>query len=433
MALVALAVTSLAACDFLEQEPQAALSNDVIFTSAQGVEAAIAGAYNRTQGPMDDHVIFSDLAADFAEHTGSFPSWNEVDTHNIPTNNVEASGQYTGWYALVNQANLLIDNLTEDRLGGIEGLDPARAREIVGEAYFFRAFAHHNLTKWFGGIPLVLSSEIDPANANIARSSVDQVYDQILSDLSEAASRVADERPVGFVDADVVQALRARVLLFDGQYDAAAAAAAPLAAAYPLVSLDALYGSLNSSESIWELQYTILDSNSMAFFAFVTGGRFEYGPTAEADAFYEANDGRREYVFAQDGNETVIGKYFRPSTGDDHHFVLRGAEMVLIQAEAAARRNDVAQAVALVNVIRARAGASAISASTIGSGTAALDLVLAERARELAYEGHRWHDLVRTNRAVSTLADLTVQNFTLWPIPQREIDTNDLLTQNPGY
>ena len=87
----------------------------------------------------------------------------------------------------------------------------------------------------------------------------------------------------------------------------------------------------------------------------------------------------------------------------------------------------------LVNVIRARAGASTLDDDDFDSSAAALDLVLAERARELAYEGHRWHDLVRTNRAVATLPTLDDARFTLWPIPQNELDNNDLLTQNPGY
>ena len=432
--LVTLAAVSLGACDFLDQDPQANLSNEIIFTNRQGVEAAIAGAYDRTQDPMDDYVVFSDLAADYADFSGSFPSWQEVDTHNLQTTNAEARDQYTDWYQLVYQANLIIDNVGSEP---IEGLSAARATEVVGEAYFFRAYAFHNLSKWFGPIALPLSSDIDVTETSIARSSLPEVYTQILSDLDNAASRVAAARPVGFVDADVVQALRARVLLFDSQYDAAAAAAAPLAAKYPLVTLTDLYGSLNSAESIWELQYNNTDPNSMAFFAFVTGGRREYAPSTAAVNAYGANDGRLAVNIKTDGPATaqqrVIGKYFRVANGDDHHFIFRGAEMVLIQAEAAARNGNVAEAVRLVNQIRTRAGATPIDASTIASGGAALDLVLEERARELAYEGHRWHDLVRTGRAVATLPSLTSENFTRWPIPQREMDANDALEQNPGY
>ena len=434
LTLVLLAATSLAACDFLEQTSESDLEKEVIFSNDQGVEAAIAGAYERTQDPMDDYVVFSDLAADFAQHTGSFPSWTEVDSHLLTTNNAESTGQYIDWFELVDQANQILDNVGQEP---IEGLLPARATEIVGEAYFFRAFAFHNLTKWFGAIPLPLTTVVNPDDQEeitIARSSVDEVYAQILSDLDNAASRVADERSVGLVDADVVTALRARVLLYDGQYEAAADAAESLEARYPLVPLTNLYNSLNSQESIWELQYNVTDGNSMAFFAFRTaqGGRFEYGPTPQATALFTADDGRRPFNLRDIGG-TIIGKYFRIQDADDHHFVFRGAEMLLIRAEAAARRGDTEEAVELVNRIRARAGVVEVDDEDIDSGEIALDLVLEERARELAYEGHRWHDLVRTGRAVATLDDLDREEFTLWPIPQRELDVNGLLTQNPGY
>ncbi len=426
--LVTVAALSLSACDFLDKEPETSISNDAVFTGATGAEAAINGAYNRTQGPMDDFVIFSDLAADFAQHTGSYPSWTEIDVHLIPTGSVEVSQQYTAWYALINQANVIIENVE-----GTPGLSPTRTNQILGEAYTFRAYALHNLVRWFGPVPIVLQAVTPLDDANVARSSVDEVYDQILEDLQTAEPLVAESRSVGFIDRDVVRALRARVLLYDGQYAAAGVLAAELAAAYPLVALDALYDALNSSESIWELQYTTDDSNSMAFFGFVNGGRFEYGPTPTALAAYGEDDARADYALAEDGNQTVVGKYFRVNTGADHHFLIRGAEMVLIQAEAAAHADDYDEAVRLVNVVRERAGAEPIDDATITTQAQAIDLILDERALELAYEGHRWHDLVRTGRAVATLETLTTENFTRWPIPQREIDINEALTQNPGY
>ena len=223
------------------------------------------------------------------------------------------------------------------------------------------------------------------------------------------------------------------MLLYDGQFEAAGALAADLAGDYPLVDLESLYGSLNSAESIWELQYTTDDSNAMAFFGFVVGGRNEYSPTQTAVDLYEAGDGRLDWAFAIDSETLVVGKYFRVNTGADHHFLIRGAEMVLIAAEAAARDDDYDEAVRLVNLVRTRAGASEIDEDSIDSQSEALDLVLAERARELIFEGHRWHDLVRTGRAVSTLETLVSENFTRWPIPQRELDVNEALQQNPGY
>ena len=89
-ALVVAGAVSFTACDFLDSEPQGSLSSDIIFSDPAGAEAAINGAYSRTQGPMDDYVIFSDLAADWAQPTGSFPSWADVDNHSLGTDNAEA-------------------------------------------------------------------------------------------------------------------------------------------------------------------------------------------------------------------------------------------------------------------------------------------------------------------------------------------------------
>ena len=442
-ALVATLALSLTACDsFLDQEPTGALPSESVFDDVTGAEAVIAGAYNRLQGPMDDFVIFSDLAADYATHTGSFPSWTEVDVHNLPVTNAEVSGQFAGWYSLINQTNLILENVDS-----AQGIETSRANEIKGEAFAIRAYAYHALVRWFGGVPIVLRGAIDLENLNVPRNSRDEVYAQILSDLEAAEPLVAASKSVGLVDRDVVRALRARVLLYDEQFTQAGQIAAELYDKYPLATLESVYDALNSSESIWELQYTTDDSNSMSFFAFVTGGRYEYGPTPDAIAAFGEDDGRAAFNLALDGTTPIIAKYFRVNTDDDHHFLIRGAEMALIEAEVAARAGNAAEAVALVNEIRARAGAplygvdndedGVLDGDADGDGSIsadeAFDLVITERGLELAYEGHRWHDLVRIGEAVERLDTLTNPNFTLWPIPQSELDRNTAIQQNPGY
>ena len=444
-ALIASFALSLTACDsFLEKEPTANLPSDGIFADATGAEAAIAGAYNRVQAPMDDFVIFSDLAAEYAIHTGSFPSWTEVDAHNLQTTNVEAGGQWAGWYALINQANLIIENVD-----GAQNISAARVNEIKGEAFAMRAYAYHALVRWFGGVPLVLSGAVDLDNLNVPRSSASEIYAQIKSDLEAAEPLVSEARSVGLIDRDVVRAMRARVLLYTEEYEQAGQIASELYDKYPLVPLESLYDNLNSAESIWELQYTTDDQNSMAFFGFVTGGRREYGPSGDAITAFAETDGRTPFNLSLDGpNSTpIIAKYFRVNTGDDHHFLFRGAEMALIEAEAEARSGDAAAAVAILNEIRTRAGATLYGVDNDGDGTLdgdadgngsissgeALDLVIAERGLELAYEGHRWHDLVRIGEAVERLPDLSDPNYTLWPIPQSEIERNSDAVQNPGY
>jgi hypothetical protein len=122
--------------------------------------------------------------------------------------------------------------------------------------------------------------------------------------------------------------------------------------------------------------------------------------------------------------------------------VFRTGEMYLIRAEAKAEMNDLGGAAADLNALRA-ARISGYTDETFATKELMIDAILLERFRELAYEGHRFWDLKRRNRAVVRLAEdapnatavtLPAGNFRfLLPIPQREIEANPQLEQNPGY
>jgi len=110
--------------------------------------------------------------------------------------------------------------------------------------------------------------------------------------------------------------------------------------------------------------------------------------------------------------------------------VIRYAEVLLNKAEAEAQQGKLAEADSSVNAIRARAGLAPLNLVALGQ-TAAIDAILQERRLELAFEGHRWPDLVRTGRAVAVLGIPAFQ--TLYPIPRSEIDVAPGLVQNQGY
>ena len=114
---------------------------------------------------------------------------------------------------------------------------------------------------------------------------------------------------------------------------------------------------------------------------------------------------------------------------EDLH-VIRYAEVLLIRAEAEARQGNLAGADAALNRVRARAGVDSLHLVVLGQ-PAAIAAILDERRFELAFEGDRWPDLVRTGRAITVLG---VQAFqTLYPIPLNELDVAPNLVQNPGY
>lgn len=429
--LALLMAFGLAACDVLDTSPTASLAEDEIFNTPSGAEAVMTGAYDALQGFIDDYVIFGDLASDNAVHSGSYPSWLEVDQHNLLASNVEASGQWIGSYDLINIANNLIAEVPG--IGATGNFTEARKAQIVAEAKVLRAFAYHNLVRWFGGVPIVTEPTrgIDESSFK-ARASVEEVYTLIINDLKEAEAALGTaNRNAALIDGYVAKALLSRVYLYRQNWsEAAAKAQEVISGPFQLASLESLFRGKGSSESIWELFYSDQDQNALAFFAQPTtaGGRYEYAPDPRLVADFAAGDLRRPYNLNAAG--TVINKYIRTTTGDDPVHLIRLGEVILNRAEALARQGQDGPARDLLNQIRSRAGLAPVAGTLSGSDL--VTAILEERQVELAFEGHRWHDLVRTNRAVSVL-NLPSPNVTLWPIPQREINVNQNLTQNPGY
>jgi hypothetical protein len=124
---------------------------------------------------------------------------------------------------------------------------------------------------------------------------------------------------------------------------------------------------------------------------------------------------------------------------------LRLADILLLKAEAYVGLGDLQSAADIVRVIRARVSLPPLNASQTSDADAMLDAVLNERRLELAFEGQRWFDLVRTGRVFDVLNELNdrdpgrlpmdpvIEETTLLPLPQSEIDINPSLIQNPGY
>ena len=175
-----------------------------------------------------------------------------------------------------------------------------------------------------------------------------------------------------------------------------------------------------------------------SFLPFALGGRNLYVPTDQLWNAFETGDQRRDVSISTDeGGQLYVSKY--PDVTLSGTFqevkVLRLAEMYLIRAEARAQQNDIDGAVADINVIRNRAG---LANTPANDQPTVLLAVEQERFVELAFEGHRWIDLVRTNRANKVMGQFNPQGWEptdqLMPIPLAEIDLNsNILPQNPGY
>jgi hypothetical protein len=431
-----LAAAIAAACDSpLDTNPTASIDADNALTSPRGIELGVTGAYQSIQSGSlysREFLVYPDLYADNLDFTGTFQTDRDVSLRNIPASSGVTSGAWTAAYQGINRANNVLAAIPN-----VSELTPAQASVYRGEALFIRALHHFILLRYFGGVPIVTEPSRGVGEQSlVARNTPAEVFAFVEQDLEEAVSLLPAGRVSGRATQAAANALLARIYLDDGKYSQARDKAAAVIGS-PSFALVADYRDLftnkNSSESIFELQYSINNQNSLAFWFFpqALGGRWGFAPSTGLFGAYEANDVRRTASIAQSGTSRYGNKWFRIANGDDNVIVLRLAEMYLIRAEANAQLSaDAATVRADIDIVRARAGLDPLPTS-VTSQTALLDAILQERRVELAMEGHRFFDLRRLGRAETLLALPAHRVF--WPIPQIELDVNTNLTQNPGY
>jgi starch-binding outer membrane protein, SusD/RagB family len=434
--MTAIAVAALlAACDSpLDTNPTASIGDDVALSTARGVELAVTGAYRSFQtGALYDREVhvYPELYADNLDFTSTFQTDREMQERTVTPDNVAIVNMWAQSYAGINRANNVLDAIPS-----VAGLTAAQADRFQGEALFIRSLHYFNLVRYFGGVPLVTepSRGIGP-EAIRPRDTRAAVYDRITQDLTTAIGLLPTEHVNGRATAWSARALLAKAYLEIGNWTGARdMASAVIGGPFSLpADYRTVFATKNSAESIFELQYSINNSNALAFWYFPAseGGRRGHAPSADLIAAYEPGDERYEASIDYDNGDPYGIKFWRIATNDDNVIVLRLAEMYLIRAEANARLGaDPLTVQADINEVRDRAGLGPIPLTTI-TEEALIDAILRERRVELAMEGHRWFDLRRTGRSQSVLDYEPFRD--LFPIPQQELDVNPELEQNPGY
>lgn len=441
----------MAACDSpLEVNPTASIPFDEALDSPEEIAAAVNGMYDAMQvdgAYARNLLVFPDMYADNLDFSGTFTTDREVWSQNVRPTNSAVTGIWGAAYDAVNRANNVlaaVDSVSE--------LDEVDATQFQGEALFVRALNYHNLVRFFGSVPVVTAAtwEVGP-EVNVPRSSVAQVYSRIVADLQQSISMLDEVeaegvRPrAGRANLWSARALLARVYLDMGQWAQARAMADEVIESGEFELVDEyrnIWAVENNSESIFEVQFTISDPNSLAFWFFPSdeGGRYGFNPTEAAAVaiFGGAGQSRERFngsvSFSEGEGWYYVSKFFRIETGDDNIPVIRLAEMYLIRAEANWRLGaDPAVVRSDINVVRERSGLPALAA-TVTTSTQLRNAILAERRAEFAFEGHRLFDLRRILGDAAAAAALGIDEFRLvFPVPQRELDANPGLTQTQGY
>lgn len=444
IAFAFIAMFSYSCNNFLEVEPVDIISNEIVIEDDESAVTAILGMYSTFQGTGqygEQAQLTSGLLSDEMVHTGSFPTRAQYDNNTVLADNATMRNIWSSAYTAIYIANTILE-----RVPVVEGIDPTLGAEVMGEAYFGRAWAHFNALNYFGDVPIVGSTDLI-TNSAVSRSSVSDVYTQILADLGAAESSLPDTYGNAADDKTratswAAKAMLARVHLYMGNWaQAESKATEVINSGVFTLETGPNYTNIflgGSTESILEIFASSTDQNGLAFLC-LPGGRYEHGVAkAKVDQWFPtdnaAGDVRFDIVQVNDafdpgGNFYYANKYTDLATGSDKPIVLRLAEMYLIRAEA--RLNQSGSADADLNVIRARAGLGNVTGATQAD-------ILYEREIELAFEGHRWHDLKRTNTVDAVMSAVNPTNWdpavdSLLPIPQREIEQNPNIVQNPGY
>ncbi len=464
LTVVSLGALLTASCqkETLDQAPQASLSAAGAIKDASTVNAATLGIYSGFQSGNYHglrYFIFADLYADNMSHVGTFPSFAQIANKQILPDNTEISAMWNSMYSTINRANTVI--------AAVPGIaDPTLVKDnALAEARILRANVYFDLIRYWGGsktgfnqaggvgVPLILTptlTEVDAAPK--LRATEAAVMGQVIADLDFAigVSTFGNTAATGRVGKDFAKALRARVALYMADYATALTYSNELIASgryilTPGATYKDIWANKNTKESLWEIQFEPTNSNSIAFFYYSTstGGRNEISTISGLNTAHEAGDLRQAINATTTGGSATnlkTLKYTRVGTSDDNVVMFRLSELYLIRAEARAMGTapDLVNALADVNVVRARAGLAASAAATAPD---LLTAILKERRIELAHEGHRFFDLKRTNLLATTLGaasfGVTTADNTfraLWPIPQREVLTSGgIIAQNTGY
>jgi starch-binding outer membrane protein, SusD/RagB family len=421
--------------------PTQVLASDV-FTTDLTASSAVMGLY--TGNPINQLLLpctmYPGMSADDVQYNFTSSDYDAYETNVVSINNtLNANAWYNGYFYLRN-INYDIVGLTASNT-----LTPAVKNQLLGEAKFLRAFVLFELVNFYGDVPMPLGNN-DMENAFLPRTAAKEVWTQIIADLKEAQSLLAEAYTGSFrarINKWAATTLLARAYLYNKDYPNAEAEATKVidSKVYGIVAPAGAFIN-TSNEIIWQITNTTGISTFGANYNSAANSLPNYSLYDTLYKSFEAGDLRKTNWTSDTTASGItyhrVTKYKIRSgtTGNEYSVALRFAELYLIRGEARAQQDKLALAKADIDVLRTRAGLTGLSAS-LGKD----DMLLAieqERKVELFGEwGHRWFDLKRTNRAATVIGGEKKNTWkntaVLYPVPDAQRLINTSLSQNDGY
>lgn len=489
VSLFSTAALVLTACTSLDQEPKSAIDSNNFYNTESEARAAVNGIYSALiSGTNDEQTLYNrgiqiateimtdDYIAGPAAYNANVQAVSNL-SHDAANDRFQSIWQDS--YVLVNDANVAIDKLSalQD-----DNIPAERRKQYIGEAKFLRALTYFNLVRWFKYIPLVLheTTSLSADAVNVPQASEDDVYKQIIADLEDAESSLpapadysADD--AGRATAGSAKALLAKVYLTRQQWQLAAQKAKEVIDTGWYALFNNFHDNFdparqNGVESVFSIQFTGHSDKTVVHWMAqaeatydvpgINGGEYDaYNTKSNLYDSYDDNDSRKNVtlitsiVSPADGKTyqlpvPTFNKYYDyTSVGDQGNSsvnipVIRYSEVLLIYAEALNELNGgpTPEAYKAIDQVRARAGISLLSDIAPGETEDEFrESVFEERRKEFAFEYNRWFDLSRRGadyfvskvRAAGK-ANAQPRDIHL-PIPQRELDLNPSLKQNPEW
>lgn len=492
LAIFILFVSASSCDDYLDLRPQDGIVRDEFWQTKEDIQAAVIGIYSsllNSPPGVSDLTMTQYLFMHGELRGGMVVEGLNVteDQRDILETNVLPSNGLTDWaafYRTINYCNTVIDLAP-----GVKTQDPTltqtQLNNFLSEALAIRAYLYFTLARTFKDVPLKLTATLsDQDNFQLPTTKQSEIFDQVIKDLKLAEDYAIEDygniaSNKGRVTKYTVNAMQADVYLWAEKYQEALDATNKVVNSnkFKLVVTNSsatffntIFAKGNSTESIFEFQYTA--ANLGPFYSiFLQRPQFKaYALMMDEVYGYDANDpiGKRDFrgnyasligatgeIYKFTGLDNDERKALQDS--DTHWFVYRYADVLLMQAEAMARLGQGKDAITIITNLRSNRKALVETEMTPGEAdtNGIIDYILAERAREFAFEGKRWYDILRIARAnnyerLQLLIDLAISsapvdkqqsiiaklkdpNSHYLPINTNELFTNKALVQNPFY